>query len=129
MNTKTNKNGAVVFAMLVSGVAAVALAGPANAHSMKKMAAPAATEPASPLDQAIRTTKGNDFSIISEQQLRNADAAFIQETTSDAKLKAIQASILANPSLDHKITAQNVEVKEITGATRAADGGLIFYTM
>lgn len=132
MTTTIKNAGAFTLATVAAGLAALTLAGPASAHAMKKMEAPAAAEQmpvGSPLDQAIRASHGTDFAIISEAQLRNGDAAVIQETTSDAKLAAIHASITANPQLARKITAQNVEVKEITGAARAADGSLIFYTM
>jgi hypothetical protein len=129
---KTN-TGVLTLTAIVAGVVAFGLTGTADAHVMKKMASPAAaTEQApmgSPLDQAIRGSNGSDFAIISEAQLKNGDAAVIQETTSDAKLDAIHAAISANPTLAHKLTAQNVEVKEITGAVRAADGSLVFYTM
>lgn len=119
--------GAMTFAALLTTIGSAEVA---NAKMMKHSEAATSTmSAASPVEAAIRASNGNDFAVIDESSLPKQDAAFIQETTSDGQLKAIQASISANPVLMKKLNAQNIEVNEITGATKAADGSIVLYTM
>jgi len=119
--------GAMTFAALVTTVGSAEVA---NAKMSKHSeAATSSMSSASPVEAAIRASNGTDFSVIDEASLPKQDAAFIQETTSDSQLKGIQASISANPILVKKLNAQNIEVKEITGAVKAADGSFVLYTM
>lgn len=123
-------NSGAAFAIVLAGAYALGFAGDADARSMKHTpAATMSTTASTPLERAIRTSNGSDFAVVSEMQLPKQDAAFIQETTSDAKLNGIHQAIAANRTLASKLAAQNIEVKEITGADRAADGSLILYTM
>lgn len=119
--------GAMTFAALLTTIGSAEVA---NAKMMKHQeAATSSISGGSPVEAAIRASNGNDFAVIDEALLPKQDAAFIQETTSDGQLKAIQASIAANPVLVKKLNAQNIEVKEITGAVKAADGSIVLYTM
>lgn len=119
--------GAMTFATLLTTVGAAEVA---NARTMKHSEATTSSVSASsPVEAAIRASNGADVSVIDEASLPKQDAAFIQETTSDAQLKAIHASISANPAVVKKLNAQNIEVKEITGAVKAADGSIVLYTM
>ena len=119
--------GAMTFAALVTTVGSAEVA---NAKMSKHSeAATSSMSSASPLEAAIRASNGGDFSVMDEGLLPKEQAAFIQETTSDSQLKGIQASISANPVLVKKLNAQNIAVKNITGAVKAADGSLLFYTM
>lgn len=119
--------GAMTFATLITTVGTAEVA---NAKMMKHSeAATSSTTASSPLESAIRTSNGADVSVVDESSLPKQQASFIQETTSDGQLKAIQASVSANPALVKKLNAQNVEVKEITGAVKAADGSIVLYTM
>jgi hypothetical protein len=119
--------GAMTFAALITTIGSAEVA---NAKMAKHPeAATSSMSVGSPVETAIRASNGADFSVIDEASLPREQAAFVQETTSDGQLKAIQASISANPVLVKKLNAQNVEVKEITGATKAADGSIVLYTM
>ncbi|MCD2171643.1 hypothetical protein [Rhizobium sp. C4] len=119
--------GAMTFAALITTVGSAEVA---NAKMTKQAeAATSSMSATSPTDAAIRASNGADFLVVGVSSLPKAEAAFIKETSSESQLKAIQATISANPMLVKKLTAQNVEVKEITGATKAADGSLVFYTM
>lgn len=130
MSNMIKTTAAITFSTLLAGVAALGVAAPANAHAMKhKMAAETAMPAGTPLDQAIRTSNGTNFSLSSEASLDSADAQILQDTTSPAKLQQIRADIASNRALVKKITAENIGVNNIVGASRAADGGLILYTM
>ena len=127
---KIMTNTGAAFAIVLAGAYTLGFAGDADARTMKHApAATMSTTASTPLEQAIRASNGSDFNIVSEMQLPKQDAAFIQETTSDSQLNGIHEAIAANRSLASKLAAQNIEVKEITGADRAADGSLILYTM
>ncbi|MCD2177262.1 hypothetical protein [Rhizobium sp. C1] len=135
MNTKLKNIGTLAFAALLAGTTAFGVAGAANAQPHKQKAAAATvTEQAPPagdnaIDEAIRASNGSDFAIVSQAQLSSGLSADIKSTTSASELQGIRAAISANPALASKITGQNIEIKEITGATKAADGSLVFYTM
>lgn len=119
--------GAMTFAALLTTIGSAEVA---NAKMMKHSEAATSTmSAASPVEAAIRASNGTNFTLIDESSLQKAQAASIQNTTSDSELKGIQASISANPALVKKLTAQNIEVKEITGAVKAADGSIVLYTM
>lgn len=119
--------GAMTFAALITTIGSAEVA---NAKMTKHSDAATSTmSAASPVEAAIRASNGADVAVIDEASLPRQDAAFIQETTSGGQLKAIQASISANPALMKKLSAQNVDVKEITGAVKAADGSIVLYTM
>ncbi|HWU60585.1 MAG TPA: hypothetical protein VN112_01040 [Ensifer sp.] len=119
--------GAMTFAAMITTIGSAEVA---NAKMTKHAeAATSDMSAASPLEAAIRASNGADFSVIDENSLPKEQAAFIQETTSDGQLQALHASISANPMLVKKLSAQNIEVKEISGATKAADGSLVLYTM
>lgn len=119
--------GAMTFAALITTVGSAEVANAKmTRHADMATSSVAAT---SPLDEALRNSNGDNFAVVDEAELPKQQAAFIQETTSDSQLQAIHASISANPVLVKKLNAQNIEVKEITGATKAADGSLVLYTM
>lgn len=129
MNRIMTNTGAA-FAIVLAGAYTLGIASNADAHSVKHANAAAVEATAtSPLEQSIRASNGSDFAIVSEMQLPDQEAALIQETTSDSQLNGIHQAIAANRTLASKLAAQNIELKEITGAERAANGGLIFYTM
>lgn len=119
--------GAMTFAALITTIGSAEVA---NAKMTKHSeAATSSVSVSSPVEAAIRASNGADFSVVDESSLPKQQASFVQETTSDSKLQAIQASISANPALMKKLNAQNIEVKEITGAVKAADGSIVLYTM
>ena len=133
MNHTIKNAGALAIAALLAATASLGVAGTANAQPHKQKAAAAAvTEQApagDPIDSAIRASDGTNFSIVSQAQLSSGMSSDIRLTTSADELKGIRDSIAANPALASKITGRNIEIKEITGARKAADGSLVFYTM
>ncbi len=133
MDTKIKTVGKFACTALLAGTAAFSVAAAANAQPHKHKTAPAAVTEQAPvgdaLEQAIRSSNGSDFAIVSQAQLTSGMSADIRATTSSSELQGIRAAISANPALASKITGQNIEIKEITGATKALDGSLVFYTM
>ncbi|HZG26966.1 hypothetical protein SAMN05421890_4421 [Ensifer adhaerens] len=129
MNINLKTVGALAFGALLTGTAALGVAGTANAQPHKQMAVTEQAPTGDALEQAIRASNGSDFSIVSQAQLSSGLSADIRMTTSKSELDGIRSAISANPALASKITGQNIEIKEITGATKALDGSLVFYTM
>lgn len=133
MNHHLKNAGALGIVALLTATASLGIAGSANAQPHKhKAAAATVTEQApagDPIDAAIRASDGTNFTIVSQSQLSSGMSSDIRLTTSAEELKGIRDSIAANPALASQITGSNIEIKEITGARKAADGSLVFYTM
>ena len=134
MNKQLKHAGVLAIAAALAATASLGIASTANAQPHKqKTAAATVTEQApaagDPIDAAIRASDGSNFAIVSQAQLSSGMSSDIRLTTSADELKGIRESIAANPALASKITGRNIEIKEITGARKAADGSLVFYTM
>lgn len=134
MTIQIKQAGALALATMLAATAVLGVAGSANAQPHKHNTAAATVTEQAPaagdaIDTAIRASNGTNFSIVSQSQLSSGMSGEIRLTTSADELKGIRDSIAANPALASQITGRNIEIKEITGATKALDGSLVLYTM
>ncbi len=115
------------FAAIFSATALSAIAFGAESYA----AMPAASgAPESKIESTIQTLPASDFDVVRIDSLRTHDAAherFAAVSQSSPEARQLQASVIANHSLAQKLQAQNVELTNIVGAERAADGSVTFY--
>ncbi|WVT74425.1 hypothetical protein QM996_04765 [Sinorhizobium chiapasense] len=80
------------------------------------------------IDQTVRHFKGNHFTVVDVDTLKatSQTRTWINEAT-PKQVSALHAAIRANKPLATKLKGQNVEMNNIAGAERAADGSLTFY--
>lgn len=115
------------FATILSASALSAIAFGAEGYA----AMPAAGGmPDSKIESTIQALSPTDFNVIRLDALKRHDAAHerfaaVSATSEEARL--VQASVIANRPLAQKLQAQNVELTNIVGAEKAADGDVTFY--
>jgi hypothetical protein len=82
------------------------------------------------IDQAVRHWKNGAFDVqqVSELQKGSERNALEERKQAEPQVVAsLQKSIRANDRLTRQLEARNIEIGNIVGADRAADGGLTFY--
>ncbi|MBO3759773.1 hypothetical protein [Ciceribacter sp. L1K22] len=82
------------------------------------------------LDATIAHMKNPKFTVETVDSLdrNNPDRVALEaKSPTSAEAHALQASIIANKKLSGALKAQKVEIGNIVGAEKAADGGLTFY--
>ncbi len=82
------------------------------------------------VDDALRSTANPAFNVVELSSLEHRNPLLAEyKDVSPASMSArdLQASIESNHSLRRQLTAENVEIGNIVGAERAADGSFVFY--
>lgn len=82
------------------------------------------------VDDALRSTANPAFNLVELSSLGHRSPVLAEyKDVSPASMSArhLQASIESNRSLSRQLTAENVEIGNIVGAERAADGSFVFY--
>lgn len=80
------------------------------------------------IEQTVRDFKGENVTVVNVDTLseQNQTRLWIDHGTAEQRA-ALQAAVNANPDLAAKLKAQNVEMGNIAGAERSADGSLTIY--
>ncbi|RYC17700.1 hypothetical protein [Ciceribacter ferrooxidans] len=82
------------------------------------------------VDDALRSTARPAFNVVELSSLDHRSPVLAEyKDVSPASMSArdLQASIESNHSLRRQLSAENVEIGNIVGAERAADGSFVFY--
>ncbi|MGR6431311.1 hypothetical protein [Rhizobium sp. PAMB 3182] len=105
-------------------LSAMPLAGVASAASM-------ATESPSSITATVKTLGPNQFDVIALSSLDNGDPALMafddNASAHAADVAMLRQSIEENRTLSDALKAQNVNIDDIAGALKAADGTVTFY--
>ncbi|MCQ2004649.1 hypothetical protein [Rhizobium sp. NRK18] len=105
-------------------LSALPLAGVASAATMSM-------ESPSSLDATVRTLGPSQFNVVTLGSLDTGDAAktaFQDNASAHAgEVAMLHRSVEANRSLDRALKSQNVNIDDIAGAQKAADGTVTFY--
>jgi len=82
------------------------------------------------VDEALRSTANPAFNVVELSSLGHRSPILAEyKNVSPASMSArgLHAAIESNRGLDRQLTAENVEIGNIVGAERAADGSFVFY--
>lgn len=112
-------------ALSASALSAIAF----GAESYAAMPSAAGT-PDSRIESTIQTMSSKDFNVVRVDSLKTHDTAherFAAVSHSSPEARQVQAAVIANRSLSQKLQGQKVELTNIVGAERAANGGMTFY--
>ncbi|HLP67985.1 MAG TPA: hypothetical protein VK181_10745 [Rhizobium sp.] len=82
------------------------------------------------VDEAVRSTANPAFNVVELSSLGHRSpilAEYKDVSPTSMSVRDLQAAIESNRSLSRQLTADNVEIGNIVGAERAADGSFVFY--
>jgi hypothetical protein len=81
------------------------------------------------IDWKIRHMKGGRFDIETLADDNSSDSDLLSDRASaePGYISHLHRAIESNPRLENRLTAQNIEIKNIVGAEPAADGTITFY--
>jgi ABC-type lipoprotein release transport system permease subunit len=81
------------------------------------------------IENSITKLSPTSYNVVQIDSLRDdhTDPPFANVAPQSPEARLIQASVIANPALSRKLQAENVEIHNIVGAERAADGSVTFY--
>ncbi|WP_416796148.1 hypothetical protein [Ciceribacter azotifigens] len=82
------------------------------------------------VDEALRSTANPAFNVVELSSLGHRSpvlAEYKDVSPASTSARDLQTAIESNRSLSRQLTAENVEIGNIVGAERAADGSFIFY--
>lgn len=116
------------FATILSASALSAIA--FGAESYAAMPSPMADTSSKQIETTVQSLPAGMFNIVRIDSLRKHDSAherFAMTSPSAPEARQLQASIIANKGLSGQLKAQNIELTNIVGAEKAADGAVTFY--
>lgn len=114
------------FATLFSASALTAIAFGADSYAAMPTATSASEQQ---IENTVSRLSPSAFNVIMIDSLKSDhnETPFANVTPRSQEARLVQASIIANPALSRKLQAENVELTNIVGAERAADGSVTFY--
>lgn len=81
------------------------------------------------IENSITKLSPTSYTLVQIDSLRDdhTEPPFANVTPQSPEARLIQASVIANPALSRKLQAEHVELNNIVGAERTADGSVTFY--
>ncbi len=81
------------------------------------------------IENTITKLSPTAYNVVQIDSLRDdhTEPPFANVTPQSPEARLIQASVIANPALSHKLQRENVELTNIVGAETTADGSVTFY--